>query len=168
MEPEKKRGRGCPPGAGTIESQPLIGYGPERMGLIGNPPHEVTQENRDKIRLLAKIGSRETVAEAMGFSRWTLTKYYDEDFKAGEREAVNAVKTKVLSQALEGNMNAAKTFLQMKGELKRHTVVSAPDGGPVQIVDLTRLNEKQLEQYGRLSAIAAGLDPDGIIIEPLD
>lgn len=161
MSEEKEDRRGCGPGEGTVET--------ETGGRIGNPPHEVTQEKRERVRLLAKIGSAESVAEAMGFSVKTLDRHYAEDYKAGRKEAVHGVKSKLLTQALGGSVNAMWKYLQLMGEVKRQPmVVTGPNGGPVQTVDLSRLSDKQLEDYGRLAAIAAGLDPDAIIVEHIE
>jgi hypothetical protein len=160
---EKADQRGCPPGAGTIE--------PEHGGQIGNPPHEVTEEMRAQVRLLAKVSDQEVIAATLKISPNTLRRHYHDDYLAGRREAIQGVKSKLLTQALGGSVNAAWKYLQLMGEVKRQPIaVTGPDGGPVQTVDvdLTRLSGQQLKDYGRLAALAEGIDPDSILFEIVD
>jgi hypothetical protein len=130
--------------------------------------HEVTDERRARVRELAKVGTQEEVAGEMGFSVDTLQRHYSEEYASGNRKAVLAVKTKLLGQAMGGSVNAMFRFLQLAGAVKRAPLeVTGPGGGPIPTVDLKRLTREQLEQYGRLAAIAEGLDPDAIIVEHL-
>lgn len=41
------------------------------------------------------------------------------------------------------------------------------NGGPIETVDLSRLSQEQLEQYGRLAAIAEGEDPELVTATPI-
>lgn len=141
---------------------------PER-NLGGRPPHEPTPELRLQIKTLARLVGLEGIAEHVGLSVETINKYYRTEFEEGRSEAIIGVKGKLLTQAMAGNVNAIWKYLHMQGEIKPQRVEhTGRDGGPIQHVDLSRLSAEQLELYGRLAAIAEGLDPDAIIVERID
>lgn len=173
---QKRDMRGCPKGAGTVEAQPNPKAGPDAApGRIGNPPHEVTDEMLDKVRLLAKVcDSYEAVAvtlrsEGVQISAATIQRHYHAEYMEGRRTAINGLRSKLMTAAMGGSVNAIWKALCLLGEVKRQPIeVTGPGGGPVQTVDLTRLSDKQLEEYGRLAAIAEGIDPDSIFIENIE
>lgn len=132
----------------------------------GRPPHQPTPESRARVRRLAKVASQEQIARKMGFSVETLVRHYGDEWQDAQLGAILAVKTKLLSQALRGSVNAQFKFLQMMGAVRQSVELTGPGGGPIQHVDLTRLSREELAEYGRLAAIAEGIDPDSILIEP--
>jgi hypothetical protein len=136
-------------------------------GKPGRPPHQPTPQSRSRVRRLAKVGSQEQVARKMGFSVETLVRYYADEWQDAQTGAIIAVKTKLLGQALRGSVNAQFKYLQLMGQVRPQSVeLTGPNGGPIQHVDLSRLSPEELEEYGRLAAIAEGIDPDSILIEP--
>lgn len=52
-------------------------------------------------------------------------------------------------------------------EFGERSELTGRNGGPIEIVDLTRLSAEQLEQYGRLAAIAEGEDPELVTATPI-
>ena len=137
--PEKKDRRGCPPGGGIIEAQPLPGA---RPGLIGNPPHVVTEELREKVRLFASVLNQEGVALRCGISADTLQRHYLEDYRSGKLEAVADVATGVLKRALEGSIPDSFYFLKTQGRdfgYANRMELTGAGGGPVQTVNIQAL-----------------------------
>jgi hypothetical protein len=129
--------------------------------------HEPTPETRARVRTLAKVKTAQTrIAKELGIGAGEFKRLYQEDWDAGRDEAQTGLLGKLLAQGMAGNANAAFKYLTLMGMASPKRVEhTGKDGGPIQHVDLTRLSADQLEQYGRLSAIAEGIDPDSILIE---
>lgn len=152
----QKDRRGCPKGGGCVEAQPNPKA--ENLGKIGNPPHEVTEELRAKVRELAATANQETVARLCGFSADTLQRHYLEDYRAGEADAIQDVKRMLLEQARAGSVAAGKAFLGMKGELRYRFEHSGPNGGPIRTIDQAKLAEMvQGKSEEELRALDAAL-----------
>lgn len=129
--------------------------------------HQPTDESRARVRQLAKVKTSKTsIAKEMGIGPTAFARHYTEDWEQGRGEAESAVLAKLLAQGLAGNANAGFKYLTLMGMVAPKRVeVTGKDGGPVEHVDLSRLTAEQLEQYGRLAATAAGVDPDSILFE---
>lgn len=136
--------------------------------------HEVTDAKRARVRELSKIGTQEEVADRMGFSVDTLQRHYIKEWREGHSESTMAIKARLLQAAMgingaPGSVNAMWKFLTLMGAIPRQSLaLTGPGGGPIEAVDLTKLTAEQLTEYGRLAAIAQGLDPDGIVFELTD
>jgi hypothetical protein len=65
-------------------------------------------------------------------------------------------------------LDAIKYALARIGGWSSKLEMSGPNGRPIETVDLSRLSPKQLEEYGRLAAIAEGLDPEGVVGDSSD
>lgn len=150
-------------------------------GAIGNPPFQPTEEQRQRVRTLAKafpVHGEHLIARMAGFSRNTLRQHFAEDMELGRAEMLAGVASQVISRAMDeekvdpntglkiarGNLDAQKFILARMGgwttKVDMGEQASTPYGGRV---DLSRLSNEQLEEYGRLAAIAEGLDPEDIV-----
>lgn len=167
-----KTKRGTPPGKGTVVTP--------NGGRIGNPPFEPTEDQRQKVRTLAKafpVHGEHMIARLAGFSRGTLRTHFAEDMEHGRAEMLAGVASQMISRALDeerldaegrkiarGNLDAQKFILARMGGWTTKVDVgdqaALPFGGRV---DLSRLTDEQLEDYGRLAAIAEGLDPEDLL-----
>jgi hypothetical protein len=128
--------------------------------------HEPTEETRALVRELAKERSQRRTAKALSIGVAEFMQHYADDWEVGREEAKEGLLGKLLAQGLAGNANAAVKYMHMTGMVPPQRVEHVgKDGGPIEHVDLSLLNDDQLRDYGRLSAIAAGLDPDVIIFE---
>lgn len=140
--------RGAPKGAGVIV--------PEHGGRIGNPPHVPTQENRDKVRTLAKTfpsHARHFIARLLGVSISTLDRHYADDMELGRAEMLAAVGAQVVNRAMDasktenakGDLDAQKFILARLGGWSTKLEVTGKDGGPVQVkdFDLSKLSEDE-------------------------
>lgn len=166
--PAKKKPtrRGTPSGAAT-KPQP-------HGGAIGNPPFRPTDEQREKVRNYARVfplHGEHLIARLMGFSRNTLRTHFADDLELGRAEMLASVGSQMISRAMnadaqsvKGDIDAQKFVLARLGgwttKVDMGESASTPFGGRV---DLSRLSEKDLENYGRLAAIAEGLDPEDVI-----
>lgn len=153
-----------------MQAQPLIGRGPERMGQIGNPPHIATEQNRETVRLYAKVMSQEMIASAIGVSVDTLQRHYRAELDAGKREAIAAVGGKLLAKAMAGNLTAMIFYLRTQGGWSAKHEITGPGGGPLRTVDLTAFladkSEEELAQFEHFLealATAGGLDVAGLL-----
>lgn len=132
--------------------------------------HVPTPALHQQVRTLAKVKTKITqVAREVGLTVPEFKRHYEADWELGREEAQTGLLGKLLAQGMAGNTNAAFKYLTLMGLVpaQRHEH-TGKDGGPVQHVDLTRLNAKQLALYGRLAAIAEGVDPDSIFFEVVD
>jgi hypothetical protein len=154
------RPNGVQPGQGT---HPGFGGG----GMIGQRPHIPTDETRAEVRRLAKVVSQDAIAAIMDVSIETIRRHYKKEFDQGKAEAVAKLGAEVLTQALNGDKRSRNFYLRTQGARygwSSKIEITGKEGGPIETVDLSRLTDEQLEEYGRLSAIAAGSDPDAITI----
>ena len=159
--------RGAPAGAGTIT--------PAHGGRIGNPPFVPTDEQRAKVRTHAKvfpIHAEHYIAALMGFSVSTLRRHFADDLLLGRAEMLAAVGAQFVNRAMNadaetvrGDQDSQKFILARLGGWTTKVEVGdkarQPFGG--QPVDLSRLSDADLAEYGRLAAIAEGLDPDDVL-----
>lgn len=119
-----------------------------------------------QVRELATERPRESVARKLGISLTTLKTHYEADYVLGQDEGEATLMAKLFNQGKAGNANAAWKWMARKGLTVPERQPGDVPGRKIGQIDLSRLNDDQLEQYGRLAAIAEGLDPDAIIIEP--
>lgn len=141
-------------------------------GTFGNRPYEPTEELRAKVRAYAKtfpVNGEHYIARLIGVSRTTLRQYYSDDIELGRAEMLASVGSQMINRAMnanaesvKGDIDAQKFVLARLGGWTTKVEVgekaAAPFGGDGP--DLSRLTPEQLDEYGRLAAIAAGLDPD--------
>jgi hypothetical protein len=169
---ERRDRRGCPPGAGTAQGVPGTRH---YAGKIGNPPFVATDEQRQNVRLYAKVMSHEMIAASFEppISIDTLKRHFRKELDDGKREAVAAVGGKLLAKAMGGNMTAMIFYLRTQGKWNTRVELSGPDGGPIQHLDLSPIlanfSDEQLaliEPILEQLLTAAGIDLDGG--DPLD
>ena len=157
--------RGTPPGAGTVVM--------EHGGRIGNPPFVPTEEQCQKVRTYAKTfppHGEHLIARLMGFSRDTLRRHFEEDMELGRAEMLAAIGSQMINRAMnadsetaKGDIDAQKFILARLGGWTTKVEMTGRGGRPIEHVDLSRLSAEQLEEYGRLAAIAEGLDPEEVM-----
>lgn len=158
---------GAPKGGGNVEGK----YG----GRIGNVGYQPTEEQRIEVRNYAKcfpVHGEHFIARLMGFSRSTLNNYFEDDLLLGRAQMIAGIGAQMINRAMDagaktaiGDIEAQKYVLARLGgwTTKVDMFMSGPGGKPVEIVDLSRLTEDELEEYGRLAAVAEGLDPDEVV-----
>lgn len=147
-------------------------------------PYVPTEALRARVRSLAKAfppHSEHLLARMIGISKPTLREHFLAELEGGRAELIASLAGQEIALAMDANAKgpdgnpiakgdpAARRFvlIKMGGWVNFHQVEVGPPGafeaGPV---DLSRLTEEELEQYGRLSAIAEGRDPDALIEIP--
>lgn len=168
-----KRPNGCPPGQGTVASQPNPG---RRTGYIGNPPHERTDELAQKVKETARtLLPVAFVASQCGMAWSTLYKYYRKELDQGRSETLSVIAAQEVKQAMSGPSAEIKgdpesrrfVLSRMLGLMSREPPAPEPEPGedPATGIDLSMLTAEELTTYGRLSAKLAGVDPDSIEFE---
>lgn len=149
-------------------------------GHKGNPPFVPTEDQRKQARTLAQtfpVHGEHFIAAKMGISRDTLRRHFADDMMMGRAEMLASIGAQMINRALnadavgndgkpiaKGDIEAQKFVLSRLGGWTTKVEVgeraARPFGGTY---DLSRLSEEQLSEYGRLSAIAEGLDPDDVV-----
>lgn len=158
-------------GGGTAHPQP-------HGGRIGNPPFVPTDQQRAEVRALAQIfppHAQHHIAIRLDISEDTLSRHFRYELARGRADMLAAVGAQMIKRAIHGanaegvtgDPDMQKFIMARLGGWGR-VEVTGPGGGPIQTIDLSRLNAEQFYEYGRLSAIAEGIDPDSIEIIPLD
>lgn len=171
--PDDRRGT-APTGVGSRAGTDLAHH-------RGNAPFVPTEDQRAKVRAYAKtfpVHGEHYIAALMGFSRDTLRRHFADDMLLGRAEMLASVGSQMVNRAMnaeatgqdgkpiaKGDLDAQKFILARLGGWTTKVEVgdkaSIPFGG--ETPDLSRLSEEELEEYGRLAAIAEGLDPDEIV-----
>lgn len=168
------RGHGTPKGQGVVEGG--------RGGRIGNPPIVITEEMRRQVRDLAKkfpYHGQKHIAAIVGIARSTLNVHLSEELELGRAEMLAAIATQVIARALDVDARDANGNLIAKGDLDAQKFIlarlggwttkvdinPAKGGGEAQagLPDLSQFSDADLAEYGRLAAIAEGLDPDDVV-----
>lgn len=144
-------------------------------GHRGNPPFIPTDEQRATVRAHAKvfpIHAEHYIARLIGVSLSTLRRHFADDLELGRAEMLASVGAQMINRSLDANAQSAK------GDLDAQKFILARLGGwttKVEVgdkarqpfggapVDLSRLSDADLAEYGRLAAIAEGLDPDDVV-----
>lgn len=145
-------------------------------GRFGNAPFAPTEEQRLKVRTYAKtfpVHGEHYIARLIGVSRDTLRRHFADDLELGRAEMLASVGSQMINRALnaeaetvKGDLDAQKFILARLGGWTTKVEVGGRGGRPIEHVDLSRLTAEQLEEYGRLAAIAEGLDPEDVVGQP--
>lgn len=150
---ERRDRRGTPPGRGIVV--------PEHGGRIGNPPFVPTDAQRHKVRQLAKafpLHAEHYIARLIGVSLATLRRHFADDLEHGRAEMLAAIGAQVVNRAIDadakdgdgkplakGDLDAQKFILARLGGWSTKVEHSGPDGGPIQLFDLSQLGKDELE-----------------------
>lgn len=147
-------------------------------GQFGVQPFQATEEQRAKVRTLAKtfpVHGEHYIARLMGFSRDTLRRHFADDLEMGRAEMLAGVGAQMVNRAMDanaetakGDLDAQKFILARLGGWTTKVEMSGKDGRPIETVDLSGMTPAALREYGRQAAIQAGLDPDEAVGPPLD
>jgi len=149
-------------------------------GHRGQPPFVPTEEQRKMARTLAQaipVTGEHLIAAKMGISRSTLRRHFADDMLIGRAEVIASIGAQMINRALDATKTAPDGTLLAKGDIEAQKFVLARMGGwttKVEVgdksaapygggVDLSRLSDEQLEEYGRLAALAEGLDPEEVV-----
>lgn len=166
--------RGCPPGQGTVASQPKGG----RTGYIGMPQHQRSDEIARKVRENARtLIPVRYVAAAAGVALRTMYRHYREELDQGRAETLTVIAAQEVKQAMSGPSMEIKgdpdsrrfVISRMLGMLNQERPPEiGPEGPSDEEIDLSRLTAEEFAIYGRITAKLHGLDPDSIEFEIID
>lgn len=144
-------------------------------GHKGNVAFIPTDDQRLKVRSHAKVfpvHAEHYIAALIGVSLSTLRRHFADDLLLGRAEMLAAVGAQFVNRAMnaeaetvKGDQDSQKFILARLGGWTTKVEVGdkarQPFGGAP--VDLSRLSDADLAEYGRLAAIAEGLDPDDVL-----
>lgn len=137
----------------------------------GQPAHQVTEETRAKVRAHARsLLPQEMIARLCGIGLITLRRHYHDDWEQGRAETLAQIAAQYVKAAIHGPDSEGVTgdpdrqrFILAKVVWnKQHLELSGPGGGPIPVLDLSHFSPDDLQTYGRLAALAAGIDPDSV------
>jgi len=144
----------------------------DRRGVRAGTTHaefiyEPDDQTRELVKTWIKVLTIDQVAQKLGIGRDTLMRHYRAELDSGITDAIAAIGSKVLSQAMAGDKASQFFFLRTRGKWSVRQEITGPGGGPIQTVDpsvLAGLTDEEFEIYERLcerfatSAPAAGPD----------
>lgn len=176
------RPHGTPAGQGIVR--------PAHGGQIGNPPYVRDEALAQRVKVESKLfppAGERLLARRLGITQHILRVYYAPELETGRAELMATLAAQEIALAMDasaahpkngqaavakGDPSARRWLLtKMGGWVSTNKVeVSGPEGGPIEHrnVDLTKFNAKDLADYGRLAAIASGIDPNTIPAVPDD
>lgn len=145
-------------------------------GRRGNSPFEATDEQRAKVRALAKAfpeNSNSGIAILLGISRETLEKHFRHDLDYGRAEMIAAIGSQMVNRAInaeavdaegksltKGDLDAQKFVLARRASWTTKVEVTPKDETESEITDLSGFSDEQLALYGELARTAQGWTGD--------
>lgn len=150
-------------------------------GQFGNPAFVPTEEQRARVRTLAKTIKADTpvgrkwLASQMGISVNTLDRHFEDDVIAGRAELNASLGATMVGVAMGTikdvdpvRMRAIEFTLSRLCNWTTKVTIGTDTGRPIETVDLSKMTPAALREYGRQAAIQMGLDPDEAVGPPLE
>ena len=123
-------------------------------GFSKTPPHVPTDEDRELVKRLVAFGNRnEDIADIIGISHDTLTRYYSFEIKVGRAEITSRIANKVTTRALSDDhkdaQRAAEYWLSRRGGWKEITghELSGPDGGEIEVKQISETDQEIINRF---------------------
>lgn len=148
-------------GKGDNEGPPF----PRIVPRNGRPPHVPDARTARQVEAMAGYGvPLANIAKVVGISENTMRKYYLDEIELGATKANAKVSESLFRKATgDGPQSVTAAIFWSKvrcgwREVQRHEY-SGPDGGPIpqaHTMDLSKLDDAQLEALARLVAVAGG------------
>ena len=114
--------------------------------------HQPTDASRKQIEALASFGvPRNEIARVAGICLNTLSKHYGDTLDIAATKANSLVAQSLFNRAVKGDGAAATSaaifWLKVRAGWREKDVheVTGPNGGPIQMVDVSGLSDAQLE-----------------------
>lgn len=122
-------------------------------------PHEPTKQMRQDVAMLAAVGTnQDVIAGEMGISIDTLARKYRDELDNGKARANAKVAVSLFNKAITGDNGCMFFWLKCQAgwrDVTRHEH-SGPDGKPIELIDLSRLTDEELDAIGKAAAILSG------------
>ncbi len=127
--------------------------------------HQPTDASRKQVEALASFGvPRHEIATVVGICGTTLAKHYGETLETAATKANSLIAQSLFNRALKGDGAAATSaaifWLKARAGWREKDVheITGPGGGPIQMVDVSRLSDEQL---AALQPVLQALCQDG-------
>jgi hypothetical protein len=104
--------------------------------VVDGAPHAPTKATREKVCKMIACGlSPEEVGYILGLQVQDVKSHYAEEIEHGMAFVTAMVGGSLLKQALRGDVNAARFWLQSKARwtIPQHVELTGKDGGPIQV-----------------------------------
>lgn len=161
----KRDRRGTPKGKATG-----AGKGRGGGGKIGNPKFEPTDQMREQVLSHAAVGTpHPIIADQLGFSESTLTKYFQKELAQGLPTANATLGGVLYKGALAGDAKKLEMWFDRRGgpewRKKSGVELSGPNGAPIRHEELSKPSDfaklpiekrRQLESLLREAEAVAG------------
>lgn len=108
----------------------------KKQHVIVDAVHVPTQDKREQVCKLIACGlTVEEIAFVFGAMEHEIRAHYEHEIKHGMAAVVGLVGGAMLRNALGGDTNAQRAFLQMRARwtVPQHVELTGKDGGPVQV-----------------------------------
>lgn len=137
---------------------------PEPKNKGGRPRIGFDGTDKEAVKLLAMVGTKHSIiAGIIRCSEDTLGRRFREELDFGKAHSEALVGATLFQKALEGDIGAIvwfeKTRMGMK-DTSRHEH-SGVDGKPIELKDMSRYTDEELDAIERASNILAGTTPGG-------
>lgn len=110
--------------------------------------HAPTKRTREQVCKLVACGlNPEEVSFVLGCSEHDIRLHYEEELKHGTSMVTALVGGAMLKNALRGDTNAQRAWLQMRARwtIPQHVELTGRDGGPIQVEQRRQLVARVLE-----------------------
>jgi DNA-binding XRE family transcriptional regulator len=96
--------------------------------------HKLTEETRERVRVLSCYATQETIAKLIGIDKKTLAKYYAKELEQGKAE-IDSIAVGTLVKLIRAGDRTACIYwtkAQMGWKEKQEMALTDPDGKPLQ------------------------------------
>lgn len=110
--------------------------------------HVVTKKTREQVCKLVACGlSVEEISFVLGCTEFDVRSNYEQELLHGTAMVTGLVGASMLKQALRGDVNAARFWLQSRSRwtIPQHVELTGKDGGPIEIENRRKLVARVLE-----------------------
>lgn len=110
--------------------------------------HAPTKKSREQVCKMVACGlNPEQISFVLGCAQHEVRQHYEEELLHGTAVVTTLVGGALLKQALRGDVNAARFWLQSRAKwtIPQHVELTGKDGGPIEIENRRKLVARVLE-----------------------
>lgn len=117
-----------------------------KPGEFSIPPFVATDEQRERVKDLARVVNDDQIAFLMGISRDTLHRHFRKEIDIARAGTTAAIGGKLIAAALAGDKASQIFYMKTRGGWSQKHEVSGPGGGPIETrtFDFSRYTAEEL------------------------
>lgn len=129
----------------------------------GRPLWEPNDDQRRIVTALSGRESQETIARVLGISVETLVKHCPDELAAGQQVAYAHIEGALFKEAMAGNVTAIIWYEKSRRKYREVTAHehTGRDGAPIEMRDMSRYTDEQLELLAQAATLLGGAAGDG-------